>query len=67
VAPRFPYKLIGQLEDQSQRIALLEDSKGTLSATADKLIDGQWQVVTVGNTGLDVRWLPNGQILRIGY
>jgi hypothetical protein len=67
VAPRFPYKLIGQLEDQGQRIAILEGSNGLLTATADKLIDGQWQVVAVNHTGLDVRWVSNGQILKIGY
>ena len=66
-APSFPYKLIGQFEDEGQKSALLSDHRGAFPAVPDQVIDQQWKVIAVNNTGLDVVWLPNGQILKIGY
>lgn len=67
VSPRFPFKLIGQLEDQGLRTALLEDGTGTHSAITGKVINGQWKVISVSADGMEVIWIPSGKVLKIGY
>jgi hypothetical protein len=66
-APSFPYKLIGQFEDQGQKFALLADSRSTIPVLRDQVIDRHWKVVAIDTAGLDVTWLPTGQTLKISY
>lgn len=64
-APRFPYQLIGRIDDGALAQALLTSDRRTLGVKAQDVIDGQWRVDAVDARGLTVTWLPGGQTLTL--
>jgi len=58
VAPPLPYQLIGRLVEDDRPVALLASPTRTLAVHAGDVIDGQWQVDAVNDTGLALTWRP---------
>ena len=65
--PKFPYTLIGRIDDAGQVHALLEGPQATLGVKAQDVVDGQWRIDSIGPTGLSVIWLPGGQRQLLAY
>jgi len=65
VAPPAPYQMIGRVvETQAGKpveVALLSSPSKALSAKAGDVIDGQWRVEQVSDSGVRLTWLP-GQL-----
>ena len=57
-APAFPYQLIGRLVDGDQSQALLAGPTRSLAVKAGELVDGQWRVDQISDSGLSLTWLP---------
>ena len=60
VAPLLPYRLIGRLEEDGIAKALLAGPMRTLSVQAGDVIDQQWQVDAVNESGLALTYKPTG-------
>ncbi|NCT83200.1 MAG: hypothetical protein GXC94_08665, partial [Comamonadaceae bacterium] len=62
VAPPAPYQMIGRVVEgegaQAVEVALLTGSNKSLSARRGDVIDGQWRVEQVSDSGVRLTWLP---------
>lgn len=65
VAPPPPYQMIGRVVEgegaQAVEVALLTGPNKALSARRGDVIDGQWRVEQVSDSGVRLTWLP-GQL-----
>ena len=65
VAPPAPYQMIGRVVEgegaKAVDVALLTGPNKVLSAKAGDVIDGQWRVEQVSDSGVRLTWLP-GQL-----
>lgn len=65
VAPPAPYQMIGRVVEseggKAVEVALLSGPNKALSARRGDVIDGQWRVEQVSDSGVRLTWLP-GQL-----
>lgn len=65
VAPPLPYQMIGRVVEgegsKAVEVALLTGPNKSLSAKRGDVIDGQWRVEQVTDSGVRLTWLP-GQL-----
>lgn len=62
VAPPAPYQMIGRVVEgegaRAVQVALLAGASKALSAKAGDVLDGQWRVEQVSDSGVRLTWLP---------
>ncbi|MBV8034564.1 MAG: hypothetical protein JOY88_05780, partial [Pelomonas sp.] len=62
VAPPAPYQMIGRVVEgegaKAVEVALLTGPNKSLSARRGDVIDGQWRVEQVSDSGVRLTWLP---------
>lgn len=62
VAPPAPYQMIGRVVEgegaQAVEVALLTGPNKSLSARRGDVLDGQWRVEQVSDSGVRLTWLP---------
>ena len=65
VAPPFPYKWIGRLDDGQVAQALLSGPQRSFGARAGEVLDGRWRIERVAATKLALTWLPTGDPVAV--
>jgi hypothetical protein len=58
VAPPFPYRMIGRLEDEQGVQALLAGPQRSHAARVGDTLDEQWRIEAITPHGLQLLWLP---------
>lgn len=64
-APAFPYQWIGQLDDGETTQALLSSPQRSFGVRAGDVLDGRWRVERIASRGLQVTWLPTGDLVDV--
>jgi hypothetical protein len=64
-APAFPYQWIGQLDDGESPQALLSSPQRSFGVRAGDVLEGRWRVERVASRGLQVTWLPTGDLVDV--
>ena len=66
--PPFPFSFMGKLTPQGgQTLVFLTRGEDVLTAAPGKLLDGQYRVVAIRATGLDLTYLPLKQKLKVEF
>ena len=64
-APPLPYRWLGRVVEDGQARALLASATRTLLLGRGELIDDQWRIEAVGESALDLLWLPGAVAQRV--
>lgn len=65
VAPPFPYKWIGRLDDGQAAQALLSGPQRSFGARAGEVLDGRWRIERIAASHLELTWLPTGDPVAV--
>jgi len=65
VAPPFPYKWIGRLDDGEAVQALLSGPQRSFGARAGEVLDGRWRIEKVAASQMELTWLPTGDTVAV--
>jgi hypothetical protein len=66
--PKFPYQLVGLLQEENTMWAWLTGSSGNTRAVAqNQMLDGIWRVENVNPDGISVRHMNTSYVLDVPY
>ncbi len=65
--PAPPFRMFGRLERDGETVAFITHAGRTLTVTAGQPLPGDWQVESIGNDGMLLTYLPQGQTARIPF
>ena len=67
VAPPLPYRWIGRVEEDGHQRAMLDGPLRTLLVGENEMLDAQWRVEHIGETHIDLLWLPGGVKQQLAF
>jgi hypothetical protein len=66
-APAFPYRMIGRMDIDGSPHAVLSNGKDSFEVAPTRVLDGNWRVEDLNDTGMQMTWLPSGQKISVGF